>query len=137
MFQIEDVGIGTRPQARLFYDAGNFVYCGGLEFIVLEFFAEFCPPAPVPLAEAPGPMDGSPARAGQKSAEARTAAHFEQAVVVSGLFIGRVAVVSDPAAIRRVLFENCDILENDSTGVIGCPLTVAGRNWGTPHSKTV
>lgn len=56
MFQIEDVGIGTRPQARLFYDAGNFVFCGGLEFIVLEFFAEFCPPAPVPLAEAPGPM---------------------------------------------------------------------------------
>lgn len=69
--------------------------------------------------------------------EAWTAAHFEQAVVVSGLFIGRVAVVSDPAAIHRVLFENCDILENDSTGVIGCPLTVAGRNWGTPHSKTV
>jgi hypothetical protein len=53
------------------------------------------------------------------------------------LSIKRVVVVSDPAAIRRVLFENCDILENDSTGVIGCPLTVAGRNWGTPHSKTV
>jgi hypothetical protein len=69
--------------------------------------------------------------------EAWTAAHFARAVVVSGLFIGRVAVVSDPAAIHRVLFENCDILENDSTGVIGCPLTVAGRNWGTPHSKTV
>ena len=69
--------------------------------------------------------------------EAWTAAHFEQAVVVSGLFIGRVAVVSDPAAIRRVLFENCDILENDSSGLIGCLLTVAGHNWGTPHSKTI
>lgn len=136
MFQIEDVGIGTRPQARLFYDAGNFVFCGGLEFIVLEFFAEFCPPAPVPLAEAPGPMALLRVLA-KNPLEAWTAAHFEQAVVVSGLFIGRVAVVSDPAAIRRVLFENCDILENDSTGVIGCPLTVAGRNWGTPHSKTV
>lgn len=131
MFQIEDVGIGTRPQARLFYDAGNFVYCGGLEFIVLEFFAEFCPPAPVPLAEAPGPMALLRVLA-KNPLEAWTAAHFAQAVVVSGL-----AVVSDPAAIHRVLFENCDILENDSTGVIGCPLTVAGRNWGTPHSKTV
>jgi len=120
----------------LFYDAGNFVFCGGLEFIVLEFFAEFCPPAPVPLAEAPGPMALLRVLA-KNPLEAWTAAHFEQAVVVSGLFIGRVAVVSDPAAIRRVLFENCDILENDSTGVIGCPLTVAGRNWGTPHSKTV
>jgi hypothetical protein len=131
VFQIEDVGIGTRPQARLFYDAGNFVYCGGLEFIVLEFFAEFCPPAPVPLAEAPGPMALLRVLA-KNPLEAWTAAHFAQAVVVSGL-----AVVSDPAAIHRVLFENCDILENDSTGVIGCPLTVAGRNWGTPHSKTV
>ena len=131
MFQIEDVGIGTRPQARLFYDAGNFVYCGGLEFIVLEFFAEFCPPAPVPLAEAPGPTALLRVLA-KNPLEAWTAAHFAQAVVVSGL-----AVVSDPAAIHRVLFENCDILENDSTGVIGCPLTVAGRNWGTPHSKTV
>jgi len=131
VFQIEDVGIGTRPQARLFYDAGNFVFCGGLEFIVLEFFAEFCPPAPVPLAEAPGPMALLRVLA-KNPLEAWTAAHFAQAVVVSGL-----AVVSDPAAIHRVLFENCDILENDSTGVIGCPLTVAGRNWGTPHSKTV
>lgn len=131
MFQIEDVGIGTRLQARLFYDAGNFVYCGGLEFIVLEFFAEFCPPVPVPLAEAPGPMALLRVLA-KNPLEAWTAAHFAQAVVVSGL-----AVVSDPAAIHRVLFENCDILENDSTGVIGCPLTVAGRNWGTPHSKTV
>ena len=131
MFQIEDVGIGTRPQARLFYDAGNFVYCGGLEFIVLEFFAEFCPPAPVPLAEAPGPTALLRVLA-KNPLEAWTAAHFAQAVVVSGL-----AVVSDLAAIHRVLFENCDILENDSTGVIGCPLTVAGRNWGTPHSKTV
>jgi len=131
VFQIEDVGIGTRPQARLFYDAGNFVYCGGLEFIVLEFFAEFCPPAPVPLAEAPGPTALLRVLA-KNPLEAWTAAHFAQAVVVSGL-----AVVSDPAAIHRVLFENCDILENDSTGVIGCPLTVAGRNWGTPHSKTV
>jgi len=131
VFQIEDVGIGTRLQARLFYDAGNFVYCGGLEFIVLEFFAEFCPPAPVPLAEAPGPMALLRVLA-KNPLEAWTAAHFAQAVVVSGL-----AVVSDLAAIHRVLFENCDILENDSTGVIGCPLTVAGRNWGTPHSKTV
>ena len=69
--------------------------------------------------------------------EAWTAAHFEQAVVGSGLFIGRVAVVSDPAAIRRVLLANCDSSEKDSASLIGGLLTVEGHTWRTPHSKTI
>ena len=40
--------------------------------------------------------------------EAWTEAYFEQAVMASDLSIGRVAVVSDPAAVRRVLLEDCD-----------------------------
>ena len=61
------------------------VYCGELEFVVLEFFAEFCPPAPVPLAEALGPMALLRVLA-KIPLEAWTEAHFEQPVVVSGLF---------------------------------------------------
>ena len=48
--------------------------------------------------------------------EAWTDAHFEQPVVASGLSIGRAVVVSDPAAIRRVLLENCDNSEKNSAG---------------------
>ncbi|MGH7994412.1 MAG: cytochrome P450, partial [Limisphaerales bacterium] len=45
--------------------------------------------------------------------EAWTAAHFERPIVTGGLSIGRVAVVSDPTAIRRVLLENCDNYQKD------------------------
>jgi len=47
------------------------------------------------------------------------------------LSIKRVVVVSDPAAIRRVLLENCDNSEND----LG-PLAVDGHIRRMPHSKT-
>ncbi len=47
------------------------------------------------------------------------------------LSIKRVVVVSDPAAIRRVLLENCDNSEKD----LG-PLAVDGHIRRTPHSKT-
>ena len=54
----------------------------------------------------------TPAGAGptcaQNFSRAWTEAHFEQPVVASGLSIGRAVVVSDPAALRRVLLENCD-----------------------------
>jgi len=41
--------------------------------------------------------------------EAWTRAHFEQPIVLGGLSIGRVALVSEPAAIRRVLIDNSEI----------------------------
>jgi len=70
--------------------------------------------------------------------EAWTSAHFEQPIVTSGLSIGRVAVVSDPAAIRRVLFDNCENYRKDwlqrrvlSAGLIGGLLTAEGPNWRT------
>ncbi|HEU5445274.1 MAG TPA: hypothetical protein VFU70_06870, partial [Pseudolabrys sp.] len=48
------------------------------------------------------------------------------------LSIKRVVVVSDTAAIRRVLPENCDNSEKDSD-----PLAVEGHNRRTPHSMTI
>ena len=68
--------------------------------------------------------------------EAWTAAHFEQPIVMSGMSMGRVAVVSDPAAIRRVLLENCDNYQKDwlqrrvlSAGLTGGLLTAKCQNW--------
>ena len=69
--------------------------------------------------------------------DAWTEAYFEQAVVASELSIGRAVVVSDPAAIRRVLLENCDNSEKDSASLIGGLSTVEDHNWRTPHSKPV
>jgi cytochrome P450 len=70
--------------------------------------------------------------------EAWTSAHFEKPIVISGLSIGRVAVVNDPAAIRRVLFDNCENYQKDwlqrrilSAGLIGGLLTAEGQNWRT------
>jgi hypothetical protein len=72
--------------------------------------ADLRPPAPAPPAGALGPFLCMLARI---PLEARTQAYFEQVVVASHLSIGRVVVVGDPAAIRRVLLENCDNSEKD------------------------
>jgi cytochrome P450 len=70
--------------------------------------------------------------------EAWTQAHFEQPTVTGGLTFGRVVVVSDPGAIRRVLLENCDNYQKDwlqrrvlSAGLTGGLLTAEGPQWKT------
>jgi cytochrome P450 len=70
--------------------------------------------------------------------EAWTAAHFERPIVLQGLSIGRVAVISDPGAIRRVLMDNCDNYQKDwlqrrvlSAGLTGGLLTAEGPAWKT------
>jgi cytochrome P450 len=70
--------------------------------------------------------------------EAWTKAHFEQPSVTGGLTFGRVLVVSDPAAIRRVLLENSDNYRKDwlqrrvlSAGLTGGLLTAEGPQWKT------
>ena len=75
---------------------------GQMESVVLDTPADLRPPAPAPRGCA------------QNFSRAWTEAHFEQPVVASGLSIGRAVVVSDPAALRRVLLENCDNSEKDS-----------------------
>lgn len=68
--------------------------------------------------------------------EAWTQAHFEQPIVMSGLSIGRVAVVSDPAAIRRVLLDNSANYRKDwmqrrilSAGLANGLLSAEGGQW--------
>ena len=106
-------------------------------FIVLDFPAELNPPAPAPRAQALGPISLLRVLA-NNPIEAWTAAHFNEPIVHSGISIGRVAVVSDPAAIRRVLLENTDNYRKDwlqrrvlSAGLTGGLLTVEGHQWRT------
>jgi cytochrome P450 len=104
---------------------------------LLDFPTELSPPAPIPRARALGPVSLLRVLA-DNPLEAWTTAHFEQPIVISGLSIGRVAVVSEPAAIRRVLFDNCENYQKDwlqrrvlSAGLIGGLLTAEGQSWRT------
>ena len=108
---------------------------GAKDSVVLDIPAELRPPAPAPRAQALGPLALLRVLA-RNPLEAWTEAHFEQPVVASGLSIGRVVVVNDPAAIRRVLLENCDNYEKDwlqrrvlSAGLTGGLLTVEDHSW--------
>lgn len=102
---------------------------------MLDFTAELSPPAPVPRAKALGPISLLRMLA-KNPLEAWTSDHFEKPIVISGLSIGRVAVVNDPAAVRRVLFDNSENYQKDwlqrrvlSAGLIGGLLTAEGQNW--------
>jgi cytochrome P450 len=102
---------------------------------VLDFPAELSPPAPVPRANALGPIALLRVLA-DNPLEAWTAAHFEQPIVMNGLSIGRVAVVNDPVAIRRVLLENRDNYQKDwlqrrvlSAGLTEGLLTAEDHQW--------
>lgn len=72
--------------------------------------------------------------------EAWTETHFEQPAITSGLPIGRVVVVCDPATNRRVLFKNSDNHEKGwtqrrglSARFIGALLRGESHNCRTPH----
>lgn len=101
--------LGCKPRCSVV--APMLVY-RAKESVVLDIPVELRPPAPAPRAQALGPLALLRVLA-RNPLEAWTEAHFEQPVVASGLSIGRVVVVNDPAAIRRVLLENCDNYEKD------------------------
>lgn len=68
--------------------------------------------------------------------EAWTAAHFNEPIVVGGLPFGRVAVINDPKAIRRVLLDNWQNYRKDwlqrrvlSAGLTGGLLTAEECQW--------
>ena len=95
------------------------------------------PPAPAPQPKPLGPLALLRALA-RNPLEAWTQEHFERPIVVHALSFGRAAVVSDPAAIRRVLLENAQNYQKDwlqlrvlSTGLAGGLLTVEGGQWRT------
>src|SRR5689334_19218411 len=100
-----------------------------------EFDVELTPPAPVPRARPLGPISLLRVLA-KNPLEARASIDFEQPIVTRGMSIGRVVVVNDPAAIRRVLFDNCENYRKDwlqrrvlSAGLTGGLLTAEGQNW--------
>ena len=75
--------------------------------------ARFRPPAPVPRAEFPG-IVALIRTLRDNPLEAWTRVHFDQPIVVARLPFGQVAVVSDPAAIRRVLLDNAANYRKDT-----------------------
>jgi len=93
------------------------------------------PPAPTPRVTPLGPIALFRVLA-SNPLEAWTARHFEKPIVMGGLSIGRVAVVSEPAAIRRVLLENTANYKKDwlqqrilSAGLTNGLLTAEGNQW--------
>ena len=104
---------------------------------MLDSTAGFTPAVPAPRVKALGPLALLRVLT-NNPLEAWTKAHFEEPIVMGGLSIGRVAVVSDPAAIRRVLMDNCNNYQKDwlqrrvlSTGLIDGLLTAEGHQWRT------
>jgi len=95
----------------------------------------FYPPAPAPRVKPLGLLALLRVLA-KNPLEAWTQAHFEQPIVMGGLSIGRVALVSDPAAIRRVLMDNTQNYQKDwltrrvlSAGLNNGLLTAEGQQW--------
>jgi len=106
-----------------------------LEFVVLDSTAKLHPPAPTPRLKSLGPLALLRVLA-RNPLEAWTKAHFEKPIVMGGLSIGRVALVSDPAAIRRVLMDNSQNYHKDwlqrrvlSAGLSNGLLTAEGQQW--------
>jgi len=102
---------------------------------VLDRTAKLLPPAPVPRTKPLGPLALVRALIGNPL-EAWTEAHFNEAVVMGGLPFVRVAVISDPAAIKRVLLDNCDNYKKDwvqrrilSAGLSDGLLTAETAKW--------
>jgi cytochrome P450 len=105
------------------------------EFVVQDSTDAFYPPAPPPRLTPLGSLALLRVLA-NNPLEAWTKAHFEKPIVLGGLSIGRVALVNDPAAIRRVLMENSQNYHKDwlqrrvlSAGLTNGLLTAEGNQW--------
>jgi cytochrome P450 len=104
---------------------------------VLDRTATFLPPAPPPRIKPLGPVALLGALI-DNPLEAWTEAHFNDPVVIGGLPFARVAVVSDPGAIKRVLLDNADNYKKDwiqrrilSAGLSDGLLTAETVKWRT------
>ncbi|MBV9077532.1 MAG: cytochrome P450 [Methylobacteriaceae bacterium] len=95
----------------------------------------FVPPAPRPLREPPD-LFGFLRGARANPLETWTEAHFEQPILAGRGVLGRVTVLSDPAAIRHVLVENARNYRKDdlqrrvlAPGLGNGLLTAEGDEW--------
>lgn len=102
---------------------------------MLDRTATLLPPAPLPRSSPLGTFALLRVLI-DNPLEAWTQAHFNEPVVMGGLPLGRVAVVSDPAAIRRVLLDNCENYKKDwmqrrilSAGLNNGLLTAESGQW--------
>jgi hypothetical protein len=93
------------------------------------------PPAPIPRAQPLGVLSLLKVLA-TNPLEAWTRKHFEEPVVPGGLPFGRAVVVSEPAAIRRVLLDNPRNYEKDwmqrrilSAGLADGLHSAEGHQW--------
>jgi len=93
------------------------------------------PPAPQPLSRPLG-LIGLLRVLRRNPLEAWTKAHFERPILIEKYLLGRVATISDPAAIRRVLLDNAANYRKDtlqrrilSAGLSGGLLTAEGDQW--------
>src|SRR5215471_4160846 len=71
------------------------------------------PPAPKPLETPPGPL-ATMRILWRNPIESWTKFHFELPIIVGRTILGTVAVVSDPAAIRRILVDNAANYRKDA-----------------------
>jgi cytochrome P450 len=109
---------------------------------LLDVISNLRPPAPTPQRK-PLRLLALLRVLASNPVEAWTQDHFEKPIVMGGLSmcglsIGRVAVVSDPSAIRRVLLDNCQNYQKDwlqrrilSAGLTNGLLTAEGNQWRT------
>lgn len=95
----------------------------------------FRPPAPVPRAATPG-LIGLLAALKRNPLECWAAEHFEKPIAVVRLPVGRVLLVHQPAAIRRVLLDNASNYQKDvlqrrvlSAGLQDGLLSAEGEQW--------
>ncbi len=93
------------------------------------------PPAPVPRDQPAGPI-GTLRILRTNPIETWTKAHFEKPILIGWSILGPTAIVTDPAAIRRVLGENAGNYRKDglqrrvlSPGLGDGLLTVEGDAW--------
>ena len=104
---------------------------------MLDSVSKLRPPAPIPRTRGLGPLALLRVLA-TNPLEAWTEAHFNEPIVMGGLPFARVAVVSEPAAIRRVLLENCENYQKDwlqrrvlSAGLTDGLLAAEKQQWRT------
>jgi cytochrome P450 len=102
---------------------------------VLDRTSKFLPPAPVPKPKTLGPLTLLRVLL-DNPLEAWTEAHFNEPIVMGGVPFVRVAVVSEPSAIRRVLLDNSDNYKKDwiqrrilSAGLSDGLLTAESSQW--------
>ena len=95
----------------------------------------FRPPAPLPRRQTPGTIEVLRALR-ENPIDIWTQAHFEQPIVQGRFAFGRFAVVSEPAAIRKILVENSTRYRKSAiqTRVLSVALrdgllTVEGEQW--------